>query len=362
MSMIGKIILDIPPGENNPRNSEGAFLKLKNGNLIFIYSRFSGDIGGDDAAADIVALYSYDDGESFKDMKVLFTKEEHKAKNIMSVSAIRMSDGRIAVFYMVRMGFHDARAVIRISDDECESFSEPKYCINYPGYFVTNNDRVVMLSNGRIIVPAGFHRCLGPDPMIWESFNGKGVARFFYSDDFGSTFYESPDFGALNVRTKTGLQEPGIIETDSGKLLCFARTDLGAQYISCSYDYGLTWEPFIASDFTSPTSPLSIKKIPGTDSFIAVYNPVPLSESSHLYGWGRTPLVLRVSHDKCKTFGKPIIIENDPESGFCYIAMYFTDDSLMLAYCAGGPLDKGCLNRLRLRKIPFAQALTPALG
>ena len=349
--MPGRIIRDFPPVEGNPRNSEGSFINLSDGTIMFAYSKFRGDKGSDDADADIVAVYSHDKGESFGGERVLFTKDELKAKNIMSVSLVRLNDGNIAVFYMVRMGFHDLRAVMRISEDEGETFSEAKYCMNYPGYFVVNNVRVRQLTNGRIFIPSAYHRCLGPDPLAWTSFNGKGVARFFYSDDMGGTFNEAPDFGSLNVSAGTGLQEPGIIELEEGHLFCYCRTDLGCQYTSHSYDYGMNWEPFSPSDFTGPTSPLSIKKVPHEDAYVAVYNPTPAPKDRPSYTWGRTPLVLRTSTDGCKTFGEQMVIEDDPDSGYCYIAMHFTEDALLLAYCAGGPDDKSCLNRLRIRKI-----------
>jgi len=355
--MQGKIILDIPPGENNPRNSEGAFIELADGTIMFAYSRFRGDHGGDDVDADIVAIYSYDNGQSFKDMRTLFTKEELGAKNIMSVSFVRLDDNRLAIFHIVRMGFHDARLVMRVSSDEGKTFSDPGYCINYPGYFVTNNDRVVKLSDGKIFIPTAYHRCVGPDPMSWKSFSNKGVARFFYSDDDGDTFLEAPDFGALNMTTETGLQEPGVVEIEEGHLFCYARTDLGCQYISHSYDYGMNWEPFVPSDFTSPASPLSIKRIPGTEVFVAVYNPVPTPKDGPKYGWGRTPLVLRTSSDGCRTFSKPIVLEDDQDSGYCYTAIHFTKENMLLAYCAGSHEDKGCLNRLRIRSIPIKELL-----
>ncbi len=353
--MLGKIILDLPPKKNNPRNSEGAFLKLADGTIMFAYSRFRGNHGGDDMDADIVALYSNDNGETFGASKVLFTKEELDAKNIMSVSMLRIDEDTIAVFYMVRMGFHDLRAVIRLSKDEGRTFAAAKYCINYPGYFVVNNDRIIRLSNGRILIPAAYHRCIGPDPIAWESFNGKGVARFFYSDDIGKTFHESPEFGALNVPTKTGLQEPGIIELDDGHLYCYCRTDLGFQYESHSYDFGMSWEPFVQSQFASPISPLSIKKVPGKNIFVAVYNPKTAPDDRPSYTWGRTPLILRTSDDNCKTFKESIILDDDPESGYCYTALHFTDDALLLAYCAGGQNDGCCLNRLRIRKIMYSE-------
>jgi hypothetical protein len=40
----------LPPGPGNPRNSEGDFLPLRDGRLLFAYSKFSGG-NADDAAA-----------------------------------------------------------------------------------------------------------------------------------------------------------------------------------------------------------------------------------------------------------------------------------------------------------------------
>jgi len=42
------------------------------------------------------------------------------------------------------------------------------------------------------------------------------------------------------------------------------------------------------------------------------------------------------------------------DAGYCYAAIHFTKDAVLLAYCAGGQQDKTRLNRLRLRKIPLA--------
>lgn len=46
---LGRIILDLPPDmkKNNPRNSEGAFMQLPDGEIIFIYSRFKGNSSAD---------------------------------------------------------------------------------------------------------------------------------------------------------------------------------------------------------------------------------------------------------------------------------------------------------------------------
>ena len=46
------------------------------------------------------------------------------------------------------------------------------------------------------------------------------------------------------------------------------------------------------------------------------------------------------------------IIEGDEEHGYCYPAIFFTNDGCMLvAYCSGGPADGICLARLTIQKI-----------
>ena len=49
-----RIVHQIPPSENNPRNSEGAFIRAKNGDILFAYSRYKGDSVHDHAACDTI--------------------------------------------------------------------------------------------------------------------------------------------------------------------------------------------------------------------------------------------------------------------------------------------------------------------
>ena len=50
-----KIALELKPGPDNPRNSEGAFMPLKDGRILFAYSRYYGNSSHDHATADIAA-------------------------------------------------------------------------------------------------------------------------------------------------------------------------------------------------------------------------------------------------------------------------------------------------------------------
>jgi sialidase-1 len=78
----------LPPGPGNPRNSEGDFLQLRDGRLLFAYSRFSGG-SADDAAAEIAGRYSSDGGASWTDRDVVLVGREGSL-NVMSVSLLPM--------------------------------------------------------------------------------------------------------------------------------------------------------------------------------------------------------------------------------------------------------------------------------
>lgn len=54
----------LPPGPGNPRNSEGDFVELTDGRIMFAYTRFTGG-GRDQDTADIGARFSSDDGATW---------------------------------------------------------------------------------------------------------------------------------------------------------------------------------------------------------------------------------------------------------------------------------------------------------
>ena len=61
------------------------------------------------------------------------------------------------------------------------------------------------------------------------------------------------------------------------------------------------------------------------------------------------------SGDDGKTFTEPVAFEWDPESGYCYCAICFTRDALLLAYCAGGSRERSCLVKTRIRRLDKAE-------
>jgi hypothetical protein len=148
-----------------------------------------------------------------------------------------------------------------------------------------------------------------------------------------------------------GLQEPGVVELADGSLYYWMRTGVGRQYDCISAgDINDLGEP-APSRFTSPPSPMQVKEYDGVYYF--VYNPVPKYDGRIMAegSWGRTPFVVVKSAD-LKSFGELNIIEDEPTRGYCYPAVFKTNDGcLLLAYCRGDAADGNTLCRLGISKV-----------
>lgn len=351
---LGVVVRDLLPNleQKNPRNSEGAFISLDNGDIIYIYSKYKGVSSADDARADLCMLRSRDGGNTFGEDKIILTCEGEDAVNMMSLSLLRMNNGDIGLFYLIRPNLTTLQMYLRRSSDGGETWGERVLCTSEIGYYVVNNDRVTRLSNGRIIIPAAAHN-------VSEAFyDMHSDTYFFYSDDDGATWKRSKSkLSIQSANCESGLQEPGVIELQPNHLWAWARTDLGRQYESFSFDNGETWTACQPSRFTSPCSPMSMKR-DAEGTLYAIWNPIPEYNGrtkGKVFTGGRTPYVIAKSVDNGKTFSEPIAFEDEEDRGYCYCAMYFTEDALLLAYCAGGKDDGSCLAKTRIRRIGITQ-------
>ena len=145
------------------------------------------------------------------------------------------------------------------------------------------------------------------------------------------------------------------VRSDGDRLYLYMRTNYGSQY-ECESTTGLNgFSTPRASKFTSPQSPM---KIMGHDgAFYAIYNPIPCYNGRELAPrtWGRTPLALRKSTDGGKKYGPLQYIEDDPARGYCYPAIFFTNDNSMLtAYCRGNDAEGCTLCTLGISKIDLS--------
>ena len=118
------IVADLRHRRNNPRNSEGSFVTLADGRLMLAYSRYYGTSWSDEATAEIAARYSDDAGLSWTKHDRVLVKNEGRL-NVMSVSLLRLRDGRIALFYLRKNSLTDCRPRMRVSADEGATWSAP---------------------------------------------------------------------------------------------------------------------------------------------------------------------------------------------------------------------------------------------
>ncbi len=351
------MVCDLGPKEGNPRNSEGAFLRAPNGDILFAYSEYKGDSWHDHAACNIVLIRSSDEGESWSETPVCIAEAAFfGTKNVMSVSGCPMRDGTLAFYYLIKENDGSTTLGRSLSRDGGETWQAERTKWLAPrAYYVINNDRLERLADGRIIAPAASYSA---DENLMGMRYSPAVTVLLVSEDDGASFFMQPGIHIAKherVHMSHGMQEPGFIELSPGVSWVWMRTGAGYQYESRSFDDLASFTPPEAMTFTSPDSPMEVIRA-DERTLYAVYNPVPNynGKSVTSWGWGRTPIVIRKSTDNGATFGELHVIE-DEERGYCYPAMFLTKDGGMLcAYCRGGEEDAACLCRLGISKLALS--------
>jgi sialidase-1 len=310
-------VLKLKTGPDNPRNSEGDFITLNDGRILYIYSHYTGTSDDDNGNAYLAGRFSGDQGKTWTraDVKIV---DQEGTMNVMSVSLLRLQNGEIALFYLKNNSTTDCIPMMRTSGDEAKTWTEPNRCItDKEGYFVLNNNRVIQLKNGRLLLAVALHQSPGD-----EKFSNVGRLWSYYSDDNGKTWTVSAEVSNQgNIVT----QEPGLVELMNGDILMFIRTTAGVQYFSYSKTKGETWSAVEPGNLKSPCSPASIARIPSTGDLLVVWNDNGVDQK-------RTPLNIAFSRDEGKTWINNKILENDPKGSYCYTAIHFTDKDALLGY------------------------------
>lgn len=111
-----KKVLSLLAGSDNPRNSEGEFITLKDGRILFVYTHYTGTSSADAAPAYLASRYSDDDGDSWS-LESKLVIENEGLQNVMSVSLLRIANGELAIYLRVN-SLLDCQPMVRFSSDE----------------------------------------------------------------------------------------------------------------------------------------------------------------------------------------------------------------------------------------------------
>ena len=320
----------------NPRYTEGSIISLNDGSLLFAVTEFLGG-GSDFAKAHIIGRRSADGGRTWDSMTVL--QENTGGMNVMSVSLRRLPNGSIAMFYLQKNSHSDLQMYVRVSNDEAASFGAPVRVTNDDGYHVVNNDRITVLSSGRLLAPAASTS----DVQKVNHF----VCHCYFSDDGGRTWHNGA--GQVDAE-KRGAMEPEVIELNDGRVMMLVRTQLG--YIGRSYstDGGDTWSTMTSLGVKAPEAPATLRRIPATGDLLLVWNNTFREGTDH--GGRRTPLTAAISSDEGQTWKIVGDLESNPNRTFSYTSLTFVRERAVLSYWESGDV-KGRLS-CRFRSLPVS--------
>lgn len=305
----------------NPRYTEGSIVAMRNGDLLFAVTEFQ-DGGSDFAKAHIVARRSADGGRTWGEKKVL--QENTGGMNVMSVTLRRLPNGSIGLFYLQKNSHDDLKMFVRHSTDEAKTFSNPIPVTTNDGYHVINNDRITVLSSGRLLVPAAST----PDVRTVNHF----VCHCYLSDDNGRTWRNGT--GEVDA-PKRGAMEPEVAELNDGRLLMLIRNQLGYVGKSYSTDGGETWSEMKSLGVKGPEAPATLRRIPSTGDLLLIWNNTYTKGAGH--GGKRTPLTAAISTDEGDSWTIVDNLEANPQRTFSYTSLAFVRDRAVMSYWESGP-------------------------
>jgi sialidase-1 len=304
----------IPNTPEHARNGEADIIEVKNGDLLLGYGRWDAD-GGDFGRAEIWGKISHDSGKTWGEDRVLVPNEGKCTT--FECGFLRLPDGAILMSYCVKDSNADCSVCFRKSFDDGKTWvNRFKYQVpeGYAGYTGINNDRLVQLKSGRVLLP------------VYDGWVGGRVLLSFvlYSDDNGETWRKSSDVDAreIDANDKWGAGEPAVVERTDGKVLMIIRTNLGIIAKSYSSDQGATWsKPEPIKGIVSPCAPSSIARLPQTGDLLLIWNNTTTA---------RDPLNCAISKDEGETWQNIRVL--DRGGSLCYTSITPLGDRVLLTY------------------------------
>jgi sialidase-1 len=307
-----------PTAPGNPRNGEGDIVELKDKSLLLAYTKWTGG-GGDWDNAELVGRISKDGGHQWGPEFVI--QKNDAKRNVAGLSLLRLPAGKIMLAYGRVNSSDDAFTVVRFSEDEGRTWSLEVLANPEAGYEFQENDKSVLLSDGRLLSPV----CWTPN--IDKDGNLKSFC--YYSDDGGSTWQRGKGMVAV-PQYGSGAQEPAVVELSSGRLMMIFRSSGGYVGRAYSTDRGDTWSaPEMIKELPSPCAPMSIERIPGSKDLLLIWENNPRAPKGD---GARTPLSSAISRDDGQTWEHIRNLAEDPAVGYGYTSITFVGNRVLLTY------------------------------
>lgn len=318
----------IPRGDRGPRNMMGAIVLLKDGTLLMI---FHPDGKG------IMGIKSPDQGKTWGASFVLVPEPTAPAKGFYDCpSLLRLANGDILMTYCYSTHPttpYYGHTYYRRSADEGKTWTDQFVLNPHPGYGFVQNDRIHILSTGRILAPA-YYKAFFPST---KDHNGV-VGMSFFSDDSGYSWQVSKN--TVDMQPSVEVQEPDAVELKDGRIMMFARTYSGYPVRAYSSDGGESWSkgeavPEIKMPYAGQPS---VRRIPSTGDLLFIWISEKSVDQANPQIARRCALTSAISTDEGETFIHQRNIARDPEDDYGYQCVNFlgTDLAIVGYHCRDG--------------------------
>ncbi len=328
------LAVKMPRSTYGPRCSPGDLILLKDGSLLMSYT--PPDVYTPKASG-IMGIKSHDQGKTWEEPFTLVASPRAPGKgNVLCPGFLRLPGGDILLTYCYStfpsVPYY-AHVYYRRSSDEGKTWTE-SYCMTpYPGYVLVQNDRLTVLSTGRILAPAEY-KAHFPS----SSDHGGYVGMSFFSDDQGYSWQASKntvDMQPIEV------QEADAVELKDGRVMMFARTYSGHPIRAYSADHGETWSKGeMIEELTMSTAAgyPTVRRIPSTGDLLFIWISDHSVDKAAPNIRRRSTLSTAISKDEGKTFIHQRNIARDPDDDFGYQCIEFVGNDLAVVcyHCRDG--------------------------
>ena len=260
--------------------------------MVVWHKYASGPKGGSDfGVCRIFSKISHDGGLTWGEERMLVDAMPGDL-NVQAPALCMTNSGELLLICLRAHSESSSSMLLFRSQDDGKTFveSSPIWERSEGQWLQGGASSLVQLSSGRLLLP--FHGGTGHQ--------GKqhNVVRCFYSDDDGHTWKLTEKVLDLPMR---GAMEASVAELDSGRLIMSLRTQLGSVFLSYSEDSGETWALAQTSGLKAPESCTCLRRIPGTNDLLLIWNDSVYDPGHHHYG-NRCPLSIAITwRRKCST-------------------------------------------------------------